>query len=106
MPCTHRGPSLVTQCRATLSYIVKPHVKKSNVCGLGEMDSWLRALGALIEYPDLVPSTHMMAHQHLYNSSSGESNAVSCHLWVPDMKMVRRHTCKQNTHKHNTKIKT
>jgi hypothetical protein len=31
----------------------------------GEMAQQLRALAALLEDPDLVPSTHMAAHNHL-----------------------------------------
>ena len=29
--------------------------------GPGEMGQWLRAISALVEHPDLVPSTHMAA---------------------------------------------
>lgn len=39
--------------------------KKKSVMGAGEMDRWFRAPGALVEDPDLVPSTHTVVHNHL-----------------------------------------
>jgi hypothetical protein len=33
--------------------------------GTGEIAQWLRALGALPEGLGLIPSTHMVAHNHL-----------------------------------------
>ena len=34
-------------------------------CGAGEKAQWLRALAALSEDPGSVPSTHMVANNHL-----------------------------------------
>ena len=41
------------------------HCLKENVCGAGERAKWLRALVALPEHADPIPSTHMAVHNHL-----------------------------------------
>jgi hypothetical protein len=46
----------------------KQKQNKSNKAG--EMVQWLPAFAALAEESDLVLSTHMEAHKHLYNPSS------------------------------------
>ena len=38
---------------------------KNTQMGAGEMAQWLRALAALPEVPRSIPSTHMVAHNHL-----------------------------------------
>jgi hypothetical protein len=44
----------------------KPGKKQTNLFrGPEEMDQQIRALIALIENPGLVPSSHMVAHNHL-----------------------------------------
>jgi hypothetical protein len=47
---------------------------KEEASGGGEVAQWLRALFALWEDLGLVPSTHMVANNHLYSISRG-SNA-------------------------------
>jgi hypothetical protein len=43
----------------------KERKKKNEHCGAGKMAQWLRALTALPEILSLVPSNHMVAHNHL-----------------------------------------
>jgi len=38
---------------------------KENLLGAGEMAQWLRALTAYPEVLSSIPSTHMVAHNHL-----------------------------------------
>lgn len=58
------------------------------------MANWLKHL-LLAENLDLVPETHVVAHNHLYNSSPRESNApFFWQLWIPGTPDIR----KQNTH--------
>lgn len=39
--------------------------------GSGEMAQWLKLPAALPEHPSLPPSTHMVAHSHLYFQFQG-----------------------------------
>jgi len=43
----------------------KKKKKKANAQGAGEMAQWLRTLTALPEVLSSIPSSHMVAHNHL-----------------------------------------
>jgi hypothetical protein len=77
-----------------------PYIGSSLKNWAGEMAQWLRALAALLEDPGFIPSTHTAAHSCLYLQFLG----IQCRSWfpwVPVTHMMRRHTCRQNTHKHH-----
>jgi hypothetical protein len=38
---------------------------KKYTCGAGEMAQWLRGLTVLLEVLSSIPSSHMVAHNHL-----------------------------------------
>lgn len=50
---------------------------------------WLKAVTALVEDPDSVPSTHVTVHYTHHSSFRGGSNTLSG-LWIP-------HACGTNT---------
>jgi hypothetical protein len=66
------------------------------------MAQWLRSLGVLLEYEDLVPSTQMVAHKH------SNSNPKKCHgvFWPQTVHVCGLHAYSgQNTHIHKIEIK-
>lgn len=77
------------------------HTEKS-VDGAGEMALQLRALAVLAEDPDLVPSTHVTAHNHLSFQFQEELMSFLA-PWVPRICYTYIHA---DTHTHRRKITT
>lgn len=64
------------------------------------MAQLLIVLGAIGRGPGFIPSTHMVAHNHVSSSSRG-LNILFCLPWAPGMCTVHRHRYVQtSTHTH------
>ena len=70
----------LTNCLVFCIEILYKKVKNKKNYRAGEMAQWLRALTGLPEVLSSIPSTHMVAHNHLHwglmpsSGVSGESN--------------------------------
>ena len=63
------------------------------------MAQWLRALIALVEHQDSIPSTHTVWLTTIPNSSSRGSDIPCWPLGAPDTHMVHIHPHRRNSHK-------
>ena len=64
------------------------------------MAQWLRALAALSEDPGLIPSIHMVAHDHIYVTPATGDQMLSSGCCGHYRHIAHRHTCRPNTHTH------